>query len=75
MRVFWEAVGILGPVYRLASRGLDDRAIASELKETELRVHSCVTWLLRFLELPSRADLVAYAQTAPGAFLGRRKIA
>ena len=25
MRVFWEKVGILGPVFRLGSQGLSDR--------------------------------------------------
>lgn len=65
MRVFWEQVGILGPVYRLASRGLDDRAIALRLRVPELRVHNCVTWLLRFLGLATRAELVLYARPSP----------
>ena len=65
MRVFWEQVGMLGPVYRLASRGLDDRAIAVRLKVPELRVHNCLAWLLRFLGLAARAELVLYAKPSP----------
>ena len=65
MRVFWEQVGMLGPVYRLASRGLDDRAIAVRLKVPELRVHNCLAWLLRFLGLATRAELVLYAKPSP----------
>lgn len=62
MRVFWEQVGMLGPVYRLASRGLDDRAIAARLKVPELRVHDCLAWLLRCLGLATRDELVLYAK-------------
>lgn len=65
MRVFWEQVGMLGSVYRLASRGLDDRAIAVRLKVPELRVHNCLAWLLRFLGLATRAELVLYAKPSP----------
>lgn len=65
MRVFWEQVGMLGPVYRLAARGLDDRAIAVRLKVPELRVHNCLAWLLRCLELTTRDELVIYAKPGP----------
>lgn len=61
MRAFWEQVGMLGPVYRLASRGLDDRAIAVRLKMPELQVHNCLAWLLRCLGLATREELVLYA--------------
>jgi len=31
MQVFWEKIGILGPVYSLMERGLSDSAIAYHL--------------------------------------------
>jgi DNA-binding CsgD family transcriptional regulator len=61
MRVFWEQTGILLPVYRLAGAGLDDRDIAIKLNVTEERVQTCMTWLLHFLELATRNQLVQYA--------------
>jgi hypothetical protein len=35
MRVFWERVGVLGPVYRLVGQGFSDRDIAKKLNLTE----------------------------------------
>jgi DNA-binding NarL/FixJ family response regulator len=61
MRVFWEKIGVLGPVYRLAGRGLSDEQIASKLHLTESRVETCVGWLLHFLELEDRSALVSHA--------------
>ena len=61
MRVFWEKVGILEPVYRLASQGLSDREIANRLNITELNVQGCVAWILHFLQLTSRMELIRYA--------------
>lgn len=61
MRVFWERVGILGPVYRLAGQGLSDREIANRLNITELKVQGCVAWMLHFLQLTDRMELIRYA--------------
>lgn len=64
MRCYWEAIGVLGPIYRLVARGMSDCEIARQLNLTELTVNNCITWLLRFLKLSSRADLVFYAAEA-----------
>ena len=42
MRVFWEELGVLGPIYRLVGWGLSDREIATKLKITESNVQSCI---------------------------------
>jgi DNA-binding NarL/FixJ family response regulator len=65
MRVFWEKVGILGPVVRLGSQGLSDREIASRLNITQVKVHDCVVWILRFLQLTDRIELTQYASVRP----------
>jgi hypothetical protein len=61
MRVFWEQTGVLLPIYRLAGQGFSDADIASKLSITELNVRSCMTWLLRFLKLNQRSELIEYA--------------
>ena len=61
MRVFWEQTGVLLPIYRLAGQGFSDADIASKLNITELNVRNCMTWLLRFLKLNQRSQLVEYA--------------
>jgi len=66
MRVFWERVGVLGPVYRLAGRGLSDRDIAKQLDLAEVNVQRCVAWILRFMQFTNRSELVQYASTATG---------
>jgi len=58
MQVFWEKIGILGPVYRLVGRGFSDFEIASSLEINEVRVHDCVAWMQRFLDCKDRNDLV-----------------
>lgn len=63
MRVFWEKVGVLGPVYRLVGKGLSDRDIARKLNLTELSVQTCLAWILRFLGLANRNELIRYAAT------------
>jgi DNA-binding NarL/FixJ family response regulator len=63
MRCFWEQTGVLGPIYRLVGRGLSDSDIAEKLDVTELSVQSCVTWMLHFLKLTSREELVLYASS------------
>ena len=64
MRVFWEQTGVLLPVYRLAGQGFSDAAIANRLNITELKVQSCMAWLLRFLRLNHRGELVRYCLCA-----------
>ena len=63
MQVFWEKVGILGPVYRLAGQGLSDREIATRLDITEIKVEGCVAWILRFLKFTHRLELVEHASS------------
>ena len=65
MRVFWEQTGVLLPIYRLAGQGFNDVDIANRLNITELKVQSCMAWLLRFLRLNHRSELIKYA--SPGA--------
>jgi hypothetical protein len=64
MRCFWEQTGVLGPIYRLLGQGLNDADIASKLDLTEVKVQSCVAWILHFLKLKNRQELVLYASTA-----------
>lgn len=65
MRVFWERLGVLGPIYRLVGRGMNDNDIAKKLNLDEARVQSCVSWMLRFLQLTNRSELVLRACPAP----------
>ena len=65
MRVFWEKVGVLGPIYRLVGRGLNDGEIANKLNIDKTRVQSCISWMLRFLQFTTRAELVLHASPAP----------
>jgi DNA-binding NarL/FixJ family response regulator len=64
MRCFWEQTGVLGPICRLLGQGLNDGDIASKLDLTELKVQSCVAWILHFLNLKTRQELVLYASGA-----------
>jgi DNA-binding NarL/FixJ family response regulator len=64
MRCFWEQTGVLGPIYRALAQGLNDREIANKLNLTELNVQSCIAWIIRFLNLKSRQELVLYASSA-----------
>lgn len=57
MRVFWERIGVLGPVYRLVGEGLDDQQIATKLNMTETKVRECIAWMLRFFKFPGRMEL------------------
>ena len=71
MRVFWEKAGVLGPIYRLVGGGLSDGEIANKLNIDETRVQNCISWILRFLQFTTRAELVLYACPAnPGAWPG-----
>jgi hypothetical protein len=72
MRVFWEQTGVLLPIYRLAGQGFSDADIASKLNITQLNVQSCMAWLLRFLKLDHRSQLMEYASPlAPRLSLSR----
>ena len=64
MRVFWEQTGVLLSIYRLAGQGLSDCEIAAKLSITELKVQSCMAWLLHFLKMTHRNQLIAYASPA-----------
>jgi DNA-binding NarL/FixJ family response regulator len=63
MRVYWEQTGVLLPIYRLAGEGFSDADIANKLNITELKVQSCMAWVLRFLRLKHRIELVRYASS------------
>jgi DNA-binding CsgD family transcriptional regulator len=63
MRVYWEQTGVLLPIYRLAGQGFSDADIANKLNITELKAQSCMAWLLRFLRLNYRGELVKYASS------------
>jgi DNA-binding NarL/FixJ family response regulator len=65
MQCFWEQIGVLGPIYRLAIRGLSDGDIADEIGVSEVTVQSCITWILHFLQFTSRQELVLYDSSAP----------
>ena len=61
MRCFWEQTGALGPIYRLLAKGLNDTEIATKLGLTEVNVQNCIAWVLHFLKLTNRQELVLYA--------------
>ena len=61
MRCFWEQTGVLGPIYRLLAKGLNDAEIAKKLGLTEVNVQDCIAWVLHFLKLNNRQELVQYA--------------
>jgi DNA-binding NarL/FixJ family response regulator len=63
MRCFWEQTRVLGPIYRLLGQGLSDGDIASKLNLTDVKVQSCVAWILHFLNLKNRQELVVYASS------------
>lgn len=58
MRVYWERIGVLGPIYRLLGKGFNDREIANKMNLTEVKVQECISWMLRFLRMPNRMELV-----------------
>ena len=64
MRSFWEQTGVLGPIYRLLGQGLNDNEIAVKLDLTEAKVQGCIAWIVHFLELKNRQELVQYASVA-----------
>ena len=64
MQVFWEKIGILGPVYRLMGLGLTDNEIANDLDISEVRVHDCIHWIQHFLNCKDRNELAQEASRA-----------
>jgi DNA-binding NarL/FixJ family response regulator len=64
MRCFWEQTGVLGPIYRSLGQGLNDDDIARKLNITEVKVQTCITWILHLLNLKDRRELVTYASAA-----------
>ncbi len=64
MRCFWEQTGVLGPIYRSLGQGLNDDDIARKLNITEVKVKTCIAWMLHFLNLKDRCELVLYAAGA-----------
>lgn len=63
MQCLWEQTGVLGPIYRLLGQGLDDTDIAKKLNLTEVSVQNCIAWIVHFLKLKNRQDLVLYASS------------
>ncbi len=61
MVTYWERLGLLGPIYRLIGRGLNDHEIATRLDITEVNVQGCIAWLMHFLDCSHRRELVDYA--------------
>ena len=58
MQCFWEQIGVLGPTYRLLGSGWSNHDIAKHLGRTDELIDSCVTWILRFLRIGTREELV-----------------
>ena len=59
MRCYWEQIGVLGPTYRLLGRGWSNHEIAKYLGRTDEVIDSCVKWILRFIGIGTRAELVS----------------
>lgn len=57
MRVYWEKIGVLGPIYHLAGKGLNDQEIASKLNLAESKVQGCISWMLHSLKMSNRMEL------------------
>lgn len=64
MRIYWERIGVLGPIYRLVGNGFDDREIASKLNIAETKVQGCISWMLRSFKMPNRTELARHAFNA-----------
>jgi hypothetical protein len=56
MRCYWEAIGILGPIYGLIGKDLSEREIARKLNLPETTVNACTAWLMHFLKCDNRAQ-------------------
>jgi len=58
MRAYQERVGVLGPTYGLFGCGLTNIQITEKLNLTDATVRSCTWWMLHYLNLRSREELV-----------------
>jgi hypothetical protein len=58
LRVYWEQIGVLGPIYRLVGKGLNDLEIADILNIPEVKVRDCISWMLKSFDMSDRLDLV-----------------
>ena len=65
MRVHWEKLGILGPVYRLVGQGFSDYDVGDKLNVAENNGRRCIAWLLRFDSHASRTELIRDASPVP----------
>jgi hypothetical protein len=63
MRCFWEQTGVLGPIYHSLGQGLSDSEIAKKLGLTDVNVQNCIAWVIHFLQLKDRQELVLYASS------------
>jgi DNA-binding NarL/FixJ family response regulator len=61
MRCLWEQTGVLGPIHHSLGQGLNDSEIATKLGLTEVKVQNRIAWVLHFLKLNDRQELVLYA--------------
>ncbi len=61
MRVYWERIGVLGPIDRLVGKGFGDREIANKLNITEIKVQGCISWMLHSFKVPNRMELARVA--------------
>jgi len=61
MRVYWERIGVPGPIYRLVGQGFNDQEIAAKLNITETKVRGCISWMLTSFGMSDRLDLVQHA--------------
>jgi DNA-binding NarL/FixJ family response regulator len=69
MRVQWQSIGILDPVYRLVCQGLNDWQIADKLKVTQEKVHRSVSWILYFQHSRTRTELVRQVNPERGVVI------
>jgi orotate phosphoribosyltransferase-like protein len=61
VQVYRKRTGVLGPIYRLVGRGLNDQDIAKELNIPKSTVHDCISAMLKSFDMPDRLDLVRHA--------------
>jgi hypothetical protein len=61
MHSFWKQPDVLGPIHRLLREGWNDDEIAMKLNLTKVKVQGCIAWIVHFLELKNRQELVQYA--------------
>ena len=45
---------MLGPIHHLASKGLNDQKIASEMNLPESEVQGCISWMLHSYKMSNR---------------------